>query len=89
MIKKTLTIKNKLGLHARAAAKLVNEANHFSCDIHINYNHKQADAKSIMDVMMLAARKGAHIEISIDGKEETKAMTALENLIGNKFGEAE
>ena len=87
MLKKSLIITNKLGLHARAAAKLVNEANHFASEIIITCNNKQANGKSIMGVMMLAARKGTAIDLSINGDDEEAALIALENLINNKFGE--
>ncbi len=89
MLKKSLIIANKLGLHARAAAKLVKEASHFGSEIIITCNNKQANGKSIMGVMMLAASKGTAIEFSIEGEDETAALAALENLINNKFGEGE
>lgn len=89
MIKKTVEIINKLGLHARAAAKMVNEVNRYSSEVNISCNKKSANAKSIMDVMMLAARKGTLLEISVEGDDEDAAMQAVEKLISNKFGEAE
>lgn len=89
MIDQELEIINKLGLHARAAAKLVNTAAAFSSHITIHLNNQQADAKSIMSVMMLAAAKGSLIMIQCDGQDEKEAMTALSSLIDDCFGEDE
>lgn len=89
MIQKKLLIKNKLGLHIRAASKLVQHATCFASDIEINVNHKIASAKSIMEVMLLAAKKGTEIILTISGDDEIEAMVDLENLINDKFGEEE
>lgn len=86
LIKKVLII-NKLGLHARASAKLVNLAGRFASEIHFSRNGKQVNGKSIMGVMMLAASKGSELEITVNGEDEVEAMSALENLINDKFGE--
>jgi len=82
-------IVNKLGLHARAAAKLVTLAQTFSADIRIGKNGQQVNGKSIMGVMMLAAAKGSLIELIIDGDDETEALQALTQLINNRFDEDE
>ena len=89
MLEKTLLIQNKLGLHARAATKLVKHASRYSSDITITANGKTVAAKSIMGVMLLAANKGTEIIITISGKDEAKAMHDLEKLINNKFEEEE
>jgi len=86
---KKITIINKLGLHARAAAKLVQTASACSSDIFIQLNEKKVNAKSIMGIMMLAASKGTTIEITTSGSDETDALAALEALIADRFGEAE
>lgn len=82
-----LTIINKLGLHARAAAKLVTLASTFTSEIQLKHNDKQADAKSIMGVMMLAAAKGTVIELSAEGDDEAQAMLEITELINDRFGE--
>ncbi len=87
MNKKTITIINKLGLHARAAAKFVQIASGFHAEIYVYSGHKEVSGKSIMGIMMLAAGKGAEIEIKTNGPDEDAAMTALEKLISDKFGE--
>ncbi len=89
MLSKKLLIQNKLGLHARAAAKLVNIAGLYSAEIIIRYNGKMANGKSIMDLMLLAANQGHEIELTVNGEEETQAVAAIEKLINEKFGEAE
>ncbi|MBL1142259.1 MAG: HPr family phosphocarrier protein [Proteobacteria bacterium] len=86
---KEITIINKLGLHARAAAKFVKVASGFQCDINIHVGHKEVSGKSIMGIMMLAAGKGSTIEIKTVGPDEDAAMVALEELINDKFGEDE
>jgi len=78
---------NKLGLHARASAKLVSLASEFDSEITLQRNGQQINAKSIMGLMMLAAAKGAEIELCADGKDEKKALAALSELISNRFGE--
>jgi phosphocarrier protein len=89
MIKSNITISNKLGLHARASAKLTKAAGSFACEIHLSRNGRRVNAKSIMGVMMLAAGLGGEIEIEIDGVDEEAAMAALRALIEGKFGEGE
>jgi phosphocarrier protein HPr len=89
MIKSSITISNKLGLHARASAKLTKLAGGFGSDIHLSRNGRRVNAKSIMGVMMLAAGMGTVIEIEIDGADEQPAMSALRALIESKFGEGE
>lgn len=89
MIKQTITIINKLGLHARAAAKLVHLASRFESESKLIRGNKIVNGKSIMGVMMLAASKGAEIELVVEGADEAEAMQALVDLINNRFGEAE
>ena len=89
MIKSTILISNKLGLHARASAKLTKLAGGFSSDVHLSRNGRRVNAKSIMGVMMLAAGMGSEIEIDVDGSDEGAAMEALRTLIDGKFGEGE
>lgn len=89
MIKRTITISNKLGLHARASAKLTKLASSFPCEVFMSRNARRVNAKSIMGVMMLAAGLGAEVEIEVDGPDEDKAMDALIALINDKFGEGE
>ncbi|WP_210396553.1 HPr family phosphocarrier protein [Motiliproteus sediminis] len=89
MIEKQLTIINKLGLHARATAKLIGVTNNFSCKIQLSKEGRSVDGKSIMSVMMLAASQGTVLDISCDGEDEDKAMDAIEALINDKFGEGE
>ena len=87
MLTKKVLIINKLGLHARASAKLVNLAGRYASEIYFSRNGKQVNGKSIMGVMMLAANKGSELEITVNGDDEVEAMNALENLINDKFGE--
>lgn len=89
MIKKSLTIINKLGLHARASAKLVDLAARFGSEIWLMRGERKVNGKSIMGVMMLAANKGSEIELVVSGEDEVEAMLALETLINNRFGEKE
>ena len=89
MKQKTLTIINKLGLHARAAAKFVQVASGFQSEINVHSGHREVSGKSIMGIMMLAAGKGSEIEIITIGSDEDAAMSALEDLINNRFGEDE
>ena len=89
MIKTSVTISNKLGLHARASAKLTKLAGSFPCEVWIARGERRVNAKSIMGVMMLAAGIGSTIEIDTDGEREQEAMDALLALINNKFGEGE
>jgi phosphocarrier protein len=87
MIRKKLQIINKLGLHARAAAKLVQTASKFASEIEISLNGKTANGKSIMGVMMLAASQSTWIDIQIHGQDEDNAIEAIAQLIANRFGE--
>ncbi|MGD8407417.1 MAG: HPr family phosphocarrier protein [Thiohalophilus sp.] len=89
MVEHSVEIINKLGLHARAAAKFVTTASNFESDIQLVYNGNQVNGKSIMGVMMLAAGKGSVIELKVDGPDEKKASQALIELINNRFEEAE
>jgi len=84
-----LIIINKLGMHARASAKFVSLAAEFSAEITLQRNGQQVNGKSIMGIMMLAAAKGAEIDLCADGKDEKKAVEALAELINNRFGEGE
>ncbi len=89
MVRKHVTIVNRLGLHARAAAKFVTLASGFSSDIKLLRNDREANAKSIMGVMMLAAGQGSALEIVAEGEDEREAIAQLETLIANRFGEDE
>lgn len=89
MIRRSVTIINKLGLHARAAAKFVSLASQYACDIKLVKNTTEVNGKSILGVMMLAAAKGAELEMIADGADESLALDALEDLIGRRFDEAE
>ena len=89
MIEKDVTIVNKLGLHARAAAKLVSLASKFSCNVQVAKEGRQVNGKSIMGVMMLAASKNSTITLIADGEDEHQAVEEMENLIQARFGEAE
>lgn len=89
MIKKNIMIINKLGLHARAAAKFVAHASRFASEIEVTKQGHTVNGKSIMGVMMLAARKDTEIEISANGDDEQAAIDALTTLINNYFDEGE
>ena len=89
MIKSSISINNKLGLHARASAKLTKLAGSFKSDIHLSRNGRRVNAKSIMGVMMLAAGMGTEIEIEAEGVDEQQAVDALRGLVEAKFGEGE
>jgi phosphocarrier protein len=89
MIKKNVTISNKLGLHARASAKLTATAAKYESGIWIARNGRRVSAKSIMGVMMLAAGLGSTVELETDGADEGDAMAAIEKLFADKFGEGE
>ena len=89
MIKSTLTISNKLGLHARASAKLTKLAGGFKSEIYLSRNGRRVNAKSIMGVMMLAAGLGAVVELEIDGEDEQAAQDAITALVNHKFGEGQ
>jgi phosphocarrier protein HPr len=89
MIKQDIQIINKLGLHARASSKLTQTASQFASEIWIEKNGRKVNAKSIMGVMMLAAAMGSHITLEANGADEHAAMTALQALINDYFGEGE
>jgi len=89
MQKRDIEIVNKLGLHARASAKLTQLATSFTCEVNLERNTRRVNAKSIMGVMMLAAGKGVTIVIETDGEDEAAAMDGLIALINDKFGEGE
>jgi phosphocarrier protein len=82
-------VDNKLGLHARAAAKLTELATRFQSEVWLTRNGRRVNAKSIMGVMMLAAAKGAIVTVETDGTDADAALTAIQDLIANKFGEIE
>ncbi len=84
-----ITIVNKLGLHARASAKLTKLAGSFQCDVWMSKGERRVNAKSIMGVMMLAAGLGSQVVLETDGPQETEALQALVALIEDKFGEGE
>ena len=85
----TTIVSNKLGLHARASAKLTKLAGSFPCDVWLSRGERRVNAKSIMGVMMLAAGIGTEVELETDGEQEQQAMDALLALIHDKFGEGE
>jgi phosphocarrier protein len=89
MQQREITISNKLGLHARAAAKLVSAASGYTADIFLDKEGQRINGKSIMGVMMLAASQGTKLTLVIDGRDEVEAMRALLDLIDDKFGEGE
>jgi len=89
MLTQPITIINRLGLHARAAAKLVSAASAFESDIFLKRNGQKVNAKSIMGIMMLAAGIGTELELIADGDDERQAITALTALFANRFGEEE
>ena len=89
MQKRDIEIVNKLGLHARASAKLTQLATRFKCEVNLERNGRRVNAKSIMGVMMLAAGKGTTILIETEGDDEAEAMNELVALINDKFGEGE
>jgi phosphocarrier protein len=89
MLRNETEIVNKLGLHARASAKLTQLAGSFKCEVWMEKGPRRINAKSIMGVMMLAAGKGSQVVVETDGADEQEAMTALLALIADKFGEGE
>lgn len=89
MVRRQVTIINKLGLHARAAAKFVTVASRYEADIQLVRDGKEVNAKSIMGVMMLAAAKGSRIVVETSGPDEAAAMQALTELVADRFGEDE
>jgi phosphocarrier protein len=89
MLKREVKVVNKLGLHARASAKLTQTASKFAAAVWIARNGRRVNAKSIMGVMMLAAGIGSTVELETDGADEADAMAAIEKLFADKFGEGE
>jgi phosphocarrier protein HPr len=89
MIRREIRISNKLGLHARASARLTQEASRYACAVWLSRGGRRVNAKSIMGVMMLAAGLGATLELEVDGEDEAAAVEALERLFAERFGEAE
>ncbi|HSP17797.1 MAG TPA: HPr family phosphocarrier protein [Thermoanaerobaculia bacterium] len=89
MISRDIEIKNKLGLHARAAAKLVHTAARFKCDIKVRKGDEEVDGKSILGILLLAAGRGSVVTIRADGEDEREALDAVEKLIDAKFDELE
>jgi phosphocarrier protein len=89
MQQREVEIVNKLGLHARASAKLTQLAGSYQCEIWLSRNDRRVNAKSIMGVMMLAAAKGSKVSIETSGTDEEQAMAAIVDLILQKFGESE
>jgi len=89
MPRTTIRISNKLGLHARASAKLSKLAGSFRCEIHLSRNDRRVNAKSIMGVMMLAAGLGSEVEIETEGVDADAAMAAIVALVDDRFGEGQ
>lgn len=89
MISRDIEIKNKLGLHARAAAKLVHTAARFKSDIKVRKGDEEVDGKSILGILLLAAGRGSVVTIRADGEDERDALDAVEKLIDSKFDEVE
>ncbi|RYF32175.1 MAG: HPr family phosphocarrier protein [Comamonadaceae bacterium] len=89
MIKTSVTISNKLGLHARASAKLTKLAGSYPCEVWLSRGDRRINAKSIMGVMMLAAGIGVTVDLETSGDQEQQAMDALVALMNDKFGEGE
>ena len=89
MIERDIEIKNKLGLHARAAAKLVHAAAHFKSDVKVSKGDEEVDGKSILGILLLAAGRGTTIKVRTSGTDEREALDAIEKLIDAKFDEVE
>lgn len=89
MLQQEAEIINKLGLHARASARLTQVAGGYASDVWLSRNGRRVNAKSIMGVMMLAAAKGSKVDVETDGADEAEAMQALVDLIADRFGEGE
>ena len=87
MISRTFTIKNRLGLHARAAAQLVQTANQFAAEVTLHKNDVEVNGKSIMGILLLAAPIGTEISVTVNGPDEEQAMTVIADLIEDGFGE--
>ena len=89
MPQQDIEVTNKLGLHARASAKLTQLASKFACEVHLSRNGRRVNAKSIMGVMMLAAAKGTTVTLETAGPDEAEAFSAIASLFADKFGEGE
>jgi phosphocarrier protein len=89
MQEKKIIIKNKLGLHARAAVKFVNLANRFASSVHLVKDNSEVDGKSILGILTLAAGQGTQLRLLVSGRDEEQALKALTDLINNRFGEEE
>ena len=89
MLSQEITIVNRLGLHARAAAQLVRMANEYPCDIHLDKDGQVSNAKSVMEVLMLGAPVGTSIKVSVDGEKEEEALKAIVDLFAARFHELE
>ena len=87
MIRRSLRIRNRLGLHARAAARFVHTASRFRSQVTASRNGRTMDGKSILGILLLAAPQGTEIELSVDGPDEAEAMATLEALVADGFGE--
>jgi phosphocarrier protein len=86
-MERTVSIVNRLGLHARAAAKLVTLAGRFECEVRVRKDAREVSGKSIMGVMILAAAQGSHITLVAEGRDAAEALDALEQLVADRFGE--
>jgi len=89
VIEETLTLKNRLGLHARAAAKLVHTAGSFQARVTLQRDGEEVDGKSILGLLLLAAGKGTHLTLRVDGADESAAVAAIRNLVDRRFDEPE
>ena len=89
MIEETLTLKNRLGLHARAAAKLVHTAGSYQSKVTLQRDGEEVDAKSILGLLLLAAGKGSHLRLRVDGTDEKAAVAAIRDLVDRRFDEPE
>ena len=89
MKEETLTLKNRLGLHARAAAKLVHAASLFDAKVSLSRDGEEVDGKSILGLLLLAADKGTPLLVRVDGRDEEQALAALRDLVDRKFDEAD
>ncbi|MDA0237249.1 MAG: HPr family phosphocarrier protein [Proteobacteria bacterium] len=89
MLSEKIEILNRLGLHARASAKLTQLASEYQSEIWLNRDGKRVNAKSIMGVMMLAAAKGVFLDLEVHGSDEEEAIAAIKNLVSNLFGEGQ
>lgn len=89
MIRRTITLVNRLGLHARAASRFVQTAAGYDCTVWLSRESRRVNAKSIMGVLMLAAPAGTELELECDGPDESEAIDALSDLVAARFGESE